>query len=199
MSYHYGFAALLAIPLSTAALADIVQMDSDYGTGSITRDLDNGLDYLDLTQTIGISYNDMVSTHLASGGQYEGWRHATRAEYFALVASAGIVFNGSDPSPADSVNTLINLLGQTFDSFGDGSLAQGITGTENGTGSHIAQSIGFFRNFMTDEFEPASKSHTVQDHVASTEHGHFLVRAVPTPGSATILAMTRLLAVRRRR
>jgi hypothetical protein len=182
------------------SLAEVMyNADSEFGARTVTVDVTNGLEFLDLTMTIDISYDDMVSTHLASGGQYDGWRHATSGEYFALVASAGIVFNGSDPSPSGNVSSLIHSLGETFDSFGDGQLAQGITGTANGTSRHLAYSIGFFRNFKTDEFEPVSKSHNVLDNVASSEHGHFLVRPVPAPSSSAILAMTGILATRRRR
>ena len=192
-------AGLIAVTAAMSHAEVIYNADSEFGDRTVTVDVTNGLEYLDLTMTTDISYDDMVSMHLASGGLYDGWRHATRAEYFALVASAGIVFNGSDPSPSGNVSSLIHSLGVTFDSFGDGELAQGITGTADGATRHLANSIGFFRNFETNEFEPVSKGHTVLDNVASSEHGHFLVRAVPAPSSAAILAMTGILATRRRR
>ncbi len=192
-------AGLIAVTATMSIAEVIYNADSEFGDRTVTVDVTNGLEYLDLTMTTDISYDDMVSMHLASGGLYDGWRHATRVEYFALIASAGIEIDGFQVSPAGNVQLLLDSLGETFDVFGDGTVAQGITGTAHGVNEHLANSIGFFRNFDTNELEPIAKGHSVLDNVASAEHGHFLVRAVPAPSSAAILGMTGILATRRRR
>ena len=60
--------ALLTAP-SSAAIVDAP--DHTYLTDTAT-----GLDWLDVTTTAGMSFNQ-VSSQLGSGGQFAGWRYAT--------------------------------------------------------------------------------------------------------------------------
>ncbi|WP_101756942.1 VPLPA-CTERM sorting domain-containing protein [Oceanicoccus sp. KOV_DT_Chl] len=72
--------ALAGISLSTqAAIVDL---------GNITRDTASGLDWLDLTATAGLSYTDVL-LQMDVGGDYEGWRYASAAEFDQLVVSFG--------------------------------------------------------------------------------------------------------------
>lgn len=67
---------------SLAAHAEIIDL------GSITRDTNTGLEWLDVTETVNLSYNQ-VTAQMGSGGTYEGWRYATAAEFDQLVSSFG--------------------------------------------------------------------------------------------------------------
>ena len=56
--------------------ADLISVDwKTPGDGLITRDTNSGLEWLDLTVTVGRSANDIRSQILA-GGEFEGWRFA---------------------------------------------------------------------------------------------------------------------------
>jgi len=80
-----------------------------------TTDTTTNLDWLDVSQTVLISKTSMLSL-LAPGGQYEGWRYATSAEFNTLVSDyTGIVttslgFVNQEPNKIDG---LISLLGST--------------------------------------------------------------------------------------
>jgi hypothetical protein len=90
---------LLDIVLVTATLllsnyssAAIISTDWQVeGDGLITHDTDTGLEWLDLTFTANLSYN-FVDTQLNVGGLLEGFRYATSAEVFDLLAEWDIVF-----------------------------------------------------------------------------------------------------------
>lgn len=58
----------------------------DYGT--FTRDKSTGLNWLDLTETAGLSH-DYVSSQLGAGGQFEGWQYATLDQTLGFFDSAG--------------------------------------------------------------------------------------------------------------
>ncbi len=69
----------LFLCLGSAAEAGVmIGDDAVFGAGSITIDTDTGLEWLDWTESTNRSYND-VSGQFGAGGDFEGWRHATRA------------------------------------------------------------------------------------------------------------------------
>ena len=82
--------ALVGLTLSLSAYADIQSIDSPFGPNTITRDTVTGLDWLDLTVTRGLSY-EQVTAQMGPGGTYEGWRYATVAELDQLIANFGYV------------------------------------------------------------------------------------------------------------
>lgn len=99
---------LISLP-ANSALIDL---------GPVTRDTSTNLDWLDLTETNGRSYND-VSSELRVGGEFEGWRHATSEEALTLWANFGLPV----PSQASTVFTpqeyaafvnAVSMLGNTY-------------------------------------------------------------------------------------
>ncbi len=82
--------------------------------GSYTTDTERGLDWLDLTETIGMSYND-VSSQFGFGGLFEGWQYATRNEISTLINAAGGdgIYNGRSTSNNGVVIPLLELWGGT--------------------------------------------------------------------------------------
>jgi hypothetical protein len=74
--------AATALILSTSANAAIID------NGTYTTDTSTGLDWLDLTATAGMSYNQ-VSAELGAGGIFEGWTYATRAQVSGFWDSFG--------------------------------------------------------------------------------------------------------------
>lgn len=82
--------------------------------GSVTRDTATGLEWLDLTASVGKSYNQ-VSSLFDSGEEFEGWRYATSSEITSfLVSNFGLVANGVVPEAgAAKYNAVVGALGQT--------------------------------------------------------------------------------------
>lgn len=101
----------LATGLAKAAIIDL---------GTITRDTSSGLEWLDVTESMNLSYNQVVS-ELGTGGLFAGWRYATSDEIIDLMTEFGISsFPQSLASalPAAEVgfaSQFIQLLGNTIE------------------------------------------------------------------------------------
>jgi hypothetical protein len=76
-------AALAAIAMSTSSHAMLVDH------GATTLDTSTGLEWLDLTQSLGLSFSDVVRLQ-SDGGRLSGWQFATIAEVQAVVAQTGL-------------------------------------------------------------------------------------------------------------
>lgn len=77
------------LTLSTSVNAAIISADwQSTGDNLITQDTASGLEWLDLTVTVGMSY-DAVSAQLGTGGAYEGWRYATTSEVIGFFDAFG--------------------------------------------------------------------------------------------------------------
>jgi hypothetical protein len=84
-------AALLAPTIANSAV--ITGTDSLYSIDDLTQ-LDNGLEFLDLSYTIGMNYNDAEAAYVA-----DGFRIATYTDTTALLSGFGIDasgWNGTD-------------------------------------------------------------------------------------------------------
>jgi len=73
--------SLIALP--AIANADLVDR------GLQTYDTQSGLEWLDLSQTRGLSYTE-VSAQFGAGGLYDGYRYATSLEAQALLGEFGL-------------------------------------------------------------------------------------------------------------
>lgn len=90
--------------------------------GTITRDTDTGLEWLDVTQTTNLSY-DYVSSQLGAGGAYEGWLYATGAQVNTLIANfTGVTptLSGQTEYAENTLDALVALVGNTWTSISDG-------------------------------------------------------------------------------
>jgi hypothetical protein len=83
--------------------------------GSYTTDPISGLDWLDLTATRGLSYDD-VSAQMGAGQQFEGWRFANRAvvNQFWINAGGTGPFTGLASGATNWVGQLQSLWGKTY-------------------------------------------------------------------------------------
>lgn len=103
------------------AEAAFISMDSSFGVNTITRDTDTGLEWLDLTESTGLSVNQ-VQAELGAGGLYEGFSYATRSDVETLFFTSAGITPGFQWPPELPVWELANLLGITepffFVSFG---------------------------------------------------------------------------------
>ena len=80
-----------------------------------TTDTETGLDWLDLTETRGQSY-DEVENQMGAGQRYDGWRHASRDEVRIFWQDAGGVgpFLGDAKGITNWVQQLQRLWGVTY-------------------------------------------------------------------------------------
>lgn len=93
---------LLALPAS----ADLVDL------GTVTRDTDNGFDWLDVSETSGLSVNDILGG--AGGLVGDGWRFATATELCQLLLTHALAPSpcpGDVTAQTDQNATLVPLLG----------------------------------------------------------------------------------------
>mgnify|MGYP003666827687 FL=1 len=90
----------------------------DYDT--YFSDTETGLNWLDVTATVNRSYNDIAS-QFDAGGEFDGWRYATKSEFTALLSNwTGVSPNDSGRTmttgTTPSVDGLVELFGSTLDS-----------------------------------------------------------------------------------
>lgn len=123
-----------AIGLSTTS-AQAILIDN----GLTTVDTDQNLVWLDLTESTGRSYND-VASQFGTGGDFEGWRHATTSEVTTMFSNAGFSSSYISSPATPQMLTLVNLFGPTFTTTGP-------------SGGLLINSWGWF-----DDTDPASAS-----------------------------------------
>lgn len=165
-----------------AARAELIDL------GSVTRDTTAELDWLDLTETVGLSYDDVVNG-VGNSWYAEGWRYATVGEVCDLVSNYVAPFEGGCPGAAETAfGDLLTPFQALF----------GVTRI-SGLGEPISQGL------FEDE-EPADPAQGLAvlwlqagnslrevhlDAVAvgagDAEVGSFLVRPIPEPGSGALL------------
>lgn len=82
MKLYNILSVLFALGIITTANAAIVDH------GNYLSDSDTNIDWLNLTATNGLSY-DQVEAELQQGGQFSGWAFADRSQIFGLLDNAG--------------------------------------------------------------------------------------------------------------
>lgn len=104
--------AISALVLSTGVNASIVDQ------GNSTFDTDTELVWLDVTETLGMSYNQVLN-QLGEGDQFYGYRYATADELQVLLTNIG--FSGVSTTPNTSLvfSGESALLEQTIQLLGD--------------------------------------------------------------------------------
>lgn len=140
----------LALGLSTMGMigsgqANLISLDSSFGTGTITWDTDTGLEWLDLTVTTNLDY---ATASGLLGTTYAGFRYASISEVRDLFDSAGIVGDAGVGDPSDfAVDELLAIWGTNFCSGLNGSCQSAfITGDSGSPGTHKSGLIGMFRS-----------------------------------------------------
>jgi len=191
-------AALLSIDWKTA------------GDLLITHDSVSGLDWLDLTETDNLSYND-VSSQLGTGGDFEGWRYATAAEAEDLFVQFGLPIAfllEIPPSEANStaITNMVTFLGDTLADYPANSVFYGTSGVvEYAASPGTHQRLGAY--LWGDPTRATIETSVTEccpafDTVAETYFGHYLVQStvVPVPSAVWLFGsgLIGLLGVARR-
>jgi hypothetical protein len=184
------FVMCLSISLTLyPAHANLVDM------GNYSSDAVTGLDWLELTETVGLSWND-VSIRLGTGGTLQGWRYATGVEFDVMVTgmggtpSSGTTYTYRGFSAANN-GVVQALLGH----FGD------LSGSVYSIGllADIPSSGYRWATFLTDNPEHGDASagdaiithHYIVPDGNTLEYGgsHLVRTSAPVPEPATMLLL----------
>lgn len=181
--------------------------------GAYLTDTTSGLDWLDVTASVNRSYTD-VSSQFGAGGDFAGWRYATKSELGTLVFH----WTGVTPPefqsvsvPGQLIDGLVDALGSTLDAA---SMAQfGMTwdarnGYAEGNGQdftygYVSDIVASYPNryisSLVDDDRPSGGSGDyvwltkgdAPDSSVIASVGSFLVRSasVPEPGTLALLAL----------
>ena len=180
-----AFSVLFSSPIS----AQVIEVDSAiFGPGTLTRDTVQGLDFLDLEDTLGRSFQD-VSSQLGSGGEFEGFRYATFDEIESLVS------NYNSPATPPGTPRLTALLDVATNLFG--------SDFSTGLSADLGPDGGIQIVSIIENTSP-SANQTIEvavDRVSPTT-GSFLVAsssAVPEPNSVSLCAVLFMGVLARRK
>ncbi|MCB1736271.1 MAG: hypothetical protein H6981_11685 [Gammaproteobacteria bacterium] len=174
--------------------------------GIYVQDTVGGMDWLKLTETTGVSYDNRNTISYLS----QGWRHATKAEVGSLFAD--FIPNAAEwdinynPNIANQAGAFVNLFGTTYNNTGGWfNYVWGFTSDVNSlNGEMWAPWVGW--DNLGNSFGIVGFDTLDPDYASSYSEpsmGHWLVRAsvaetsVPTP-AALALILGGLALVRRR-
>ena len=200
------------IVVAPAAQAELLEVDLNTpGDALVTRDTDTSLDWLDLTESTDLSFDQVEAD--VGGFIADGWRHAAGPEVCDLYQKMGAVLvpcpDGSLLIPPGDPTIPFALLGVTFDSGVQIILQAGmyddadIVTTTVGLGTVFIAGAGTGGISVFDNEVPSDEP----DLFGLSSTGHFLVRPSPVampigPYSRAalliLLALTGLVMVRRR-
>lgn len=185
--------------------ANLIDQDSVYGPDTIIFDTQTHLRWLDLSITLGLSY-DLVSTQFGPGGQFPGFRYATTSDIVAFFSHAGIPFldgqyHQENYAPAAAL--IADLLGP------DTLQAHGVLGEDAGlvlwTGGirvpgHYTASLTLCQEGCSPGtayalVPPQAPSWADFDAGSLGPIEHWLVRDIPEPSTALLSIMVAVFAV----
>ena len=204
------FTILSACTVCPAAL--VSTNDASFGPNSFTRDTATGLEWLDVNFTDGMSFQN-VSAQLGAGGTFAGLRHATAAELNQLTLNAGInpaVLPLLNYTPVRNFEALVGgptgvqSLGGGGINIGSLTVTYGMTADVTGAATRnyggVNWTSGILGSGPSGAGIPNFGSQSVS--TGNNDLGHWLVRRVPEPSAALLVAFgasSALIHVRRRR
>lgn len=213
----YAIRAVLlaaAVCAASGARAALVSADDAiFGVGSLTFDSVSLLQWLDLPLSTNRSVNE-ISAEFGPGGDFEGFRYASRDEVVILWQHAGIttITLGTDAAysatDAAAVQALVALLGYTAPPGANTfPYARGLTATLTPAGGgnvfspfvQLCDQIGR-RDCLTVTTAKAIAGAALTTTFAAADIGHWLVREtfVPLPPALLLLAGPLALLLRSR-
>jgi hypothetical protein len=188
--------AILLSLISISSLVNAALIDHD----TYSSDTATGMDWLDLTQTRGQSFDEVMS-QTSAGQLLEGWRFATKAEIGQFWANAGGVapFTGAAEGVNNWVGRLQALWGKTYPFIYavNGHLVQGtiaMTGEASVTCATCNLTVYLLDNIDISNSSTGDYAELVQANEAyrwqgQTPIGHALVRqaTAPIPEPASVM------------
>lgn len=175
-----GLSITIALVLS-AVSANAALIDN----GTTTTDTDTGLEWLDLTETLGLSYAGALASSFVT---VDGYRSATSLEVIELFGNAGVgtLDNLAREIDFAGASQLVDLLGCTL------APAVCVT-TSNPIGTGYAEWLpgtGRRALYRTDSINGGRGAATVQSSFLTSADpaiGTFLVRVVPEPSTGLLM------------
>lgn len=197
---HYGQRSVVGllcmfIFLSFNATAAVISVDDTGGFGIdvLTRDTDQGLDFLDLTLSQGRSFND-VSGEFGIGGDFEGFRYATIDEFIQLANNFGVnppFVPGNAANIDTDIAELVDFLGVTG-SIGPfnrttWAITSSISPTNPPGRRRIVEFIDEFDSITFQDRISSEVGLAIDVSTVSLNIGSALVRSQPIPEPGTLL------------
>lgn len=176
-----GVALCVAMALLGSAVSTVSATLIDRGL--TTFDSSTGLSWLDLTETYGLSH-DEVTVLRQSGNRLAGYRHATEPEVEQLFANAGIIgiANGSNGFNYEPVRNLVALLGTAS---GASTIAFGMTDyVARGTSPVASEMLALSFDDIEQTGTTGRATSTSTDFTRRIV-GHYLIAATPVPSPAS--------------
>ena len=195
---------LAGVPTDAALLA-ITNNTAPGGINNITYDTATGLEWLDVTTTGNISYDD-ITLQFAAAGAFEGWRHATRAEVQDLLINLAGLTLGHQPIVDPLATQFIGLVGITqASSFPNATAVRGRY-NDNASGNIVNMAGTASVIFATQTFVNSTYTlvtilddqPVINSAIPTSGTGHWLVRSVPEPATLSLLVMGGIVMMRRR-
>jgi len=186
---------------------DIIVGTADgFGVDSLTIDTNTGLEWLDWTESTNISYPDIVE-QFGSGGDFEGFRHATSREIITLLRNLDVGFILDDymnfeeggavaavtPDNGESLSAALSYVGQTG-TFDGRPSAWAITGdplpdpSDFGLRPNSEFSPGVLLEIARDGSSVVNNAISAF-RVGNFQIGHALVRQTIVPEPASFLCL----------
>ena len=198
----------LASTQLNAALVAVTDNTSPGGVNNVTHDTVTGLEWLDLTASSGISYDD-ITLQFAVSGTFEGWHHATRAEVQDLFVNSANLTLGSQTTVDPLAVQFVGFVGTTYGSpFPNSTAARGQY-NDNASGYIVNKAGTASVVFGTQTMVNAD--HTIvtilddqpviNSAIPTFGTGHWLVRTtiVPEPTTICLLGFGAFALLRKRR
>ncbi len=180
--------------LACSAGAQATLIDhGDYLTDTLT-----GFDWLDVTKTLGQSY-DGVTGQLKAGGALEGWRYASGLELNTLVGDyTGVPIStpGFESQTYNNLAGLVALLGVTYNTRSERGV-RGILADTPGSSPNNHWAALVADSLIEAGFFDYTSTHDAIAHNGTgyANVGSFLVRApiahadIPEPGTLSLLGL----------
>ncbi len=113
----FAISCVLSIGMTTRdARAELIPIS---GPPQIIYDTESGFDWLHLSETQGMSFNEITAS-LQPGGEFEGWQLGAKGEVGVLLAHGGMDFGGGSLSGSpQAIRNVLALLGTTFEDDND--------------------------------------------------------------------------------
>lgn len=179
------FCAILCTITCLTAQATIIDK------GHYTSDSSSGLDWLDLSYSVGLS-TSFVGGQFVFGGQFDGWRWAGQADIVSLFNNAGGsgVYDGSYDAQSHNLaaRKLLDLLGDTYPAS---SAYRAASVHFQGTGGAPELAGFYMREWKSDSYFDILEIRSIMFATGESEDfkAHALVRKTisPIPEPSTIV------------